>query len=63
MTTLILWSVTDTKPQQWTTMDDVPFQTATLLLFPINSIFNPYIYSYHLWIRLLKTIGVKFCNK
>ena len=30
------------------------FQTALLVLVPLNSIINPYIYSIHLWGRLLK---------
>jgi len=62
ITTLVLWGVTNTS-QQWTTMDDVQFQGATLSLVPINSIFNPYIYSYHLWVRLFHKIRIKLCNK
>ena len=34
----------------------LPFQTATLVLVPLNSIINPYIYSIHLWGHLLKKL-------
>ena len=33
-----------------------PFQTAWLVLVPLNSILNPYIYSFPLWGRLLKKL-------
>jgi len=39
------------------------FQTAMLVLVSINSILNPYIYSFHLWRYLFKKIKSNFSKK
>jgi len=65
ITTLILRSMPSTNQQreEYNSRDVVPFRIATLLLIPINSLFNPYIYSFHLWRHLFKNIKVKFGNE
>jgi len=63
MTTLVLYVSTNQHQEEFNTTDDVPFTLAALLLIPINSLFNPYIYSFHLWVRLFKKLKIKICNK
>ena len=38
----------------------ITFNTASLVLVPLNSMLNPYIYSYHLWKLLFRHIKSKF---
>ena len=49
---LVIWKLSDEN----TFHIRVLFQTVTLVLIPFNSIVNPYIYSIHLWGRLLKKL-------
>ena len=58
ITSLIIWKFSDIIIQN---REDylatiIPFQTATLILVPLNSIVNPYIYSYKLWMHFFKNI-------
>ena len=52
VTSLVIWQHSAGNALQIRT----PLQTALLILIPLNSIINPYIYSFHLWGRLLKKL-------
>jgi len=41
----------------------IPFQTVMLFLVSINSILNPFIYSYYLWKLLFKKLKTRFFTK
>jgi len=66
ITALVLWSAqaysTNQQRENYNARDVIPFQIVTVILVPINSLFNPYIYSIHLWNHLFKKIKVKFGN-
>ena len=72
ITSLIIWKISNATVISWEEYlaIAVPFQTATLILVPVNSVANPYIDSYKLWIQLFKKIQnvlyrtkvVSYCN-
>ena len=55
---LIIWKVADEAVLDWQKRRAiaVSFQSALLVVVPLNSIINPYIYSYKLWIQLFKKL-------
>ena len=52
VTSLVIWQ----RSAENTFQTRMLFQIAILILVPLNSIINPYIYSFHLWGRLLKKL-------
>ena len=52
VTSLVIWQLLANDTFQFR----FSFQIAILVLVPLNSIINPYIYSIHLWGRLLKKL-------
>ena len=57
VTSLVIWQ----HSAEITFQIRMLIQTAVTILVPLNSIINPYIYSFHLWGRLLKKLGSR-CN-
>ena len=55
---LIVWKFADVAVLDWEkyVAIAVPFQSALLVVVPLNSIVNPHIYSYKLWIQLFKKL-------
>ena len=41
----------------------IPFEIVLLTVVPLNSILNPYIYSFHVWRRMIKKIRKLFSGK
>ena len=60
---LIIWgtSLPDQIKEEFDS-DTIAFQTVQLIVVPLNSVLNPYIYSGHLWMRLYKNLKNKFCT-
>ena len=58
ITSLIIWKFADVTAIDWEehVVTAIPFQTALSVVVPLNSIVNPYIYSYKLWIQLFKKL-------
>ena len=54
---LFIWQLSAENTYQ----TPISFQTAMLVLVPLNSIINPYIYSIHVWGRLLKNLR-RWCS-
>jgi len=63
ISSLVIWHFQNTIEQNLhdTLKVAIPFQTASLVLIPLNSILNPYIYSSNLWKYLFQMIKMKFC--
>ena len=57
VTSLVIWQLSGEISFQIR----MSIQTAITILVPLNSIINPYIYSFHLWGRLLKKLRSR-CN-
>ena len=63
---LTIWKLSNATEPTWeeNLTIAVPFQTSTLYLVSLNSLVNPYIYSYELWIQFFKKIKRAFhCTK
>ena len=64
---LILWNV-PLNPEFIQNLGDylsyvIPFQIILLTVVPLNSVLNPYIYSFHVWRRMFKKIRKLFSGK
>ena len=64
---LVLWNV-PLNPEIIQNLGDylsyvIPFEVIVLTVVPLNSILNPYIYSFHVWRRMFKKIRKLFSGK
>ena len=64
---LVLWNV-PLNPETIQNLGDylsyiIPFQIILLTVVPFNSILNPYVYSSHMWNRVIKNIRKLFSAK